>query len=135
MPCQYIHQSKLISTIDLLVRDVLFGNIDISHISVQLSKLYLPLLDDYDSALEYSPTINAFKDSTRKVMANPHSQNYRWGYYNTNRFIDYLQIHRDSILTKDKALSSEEKNHSKSLEADLRTHLKSILGCYLSELI
>lgn len=124
MPCQYIHQSKLISTIDLLVRDVLFGNIDISHISVQLSKLYLPLLDDYDSALEYSPTINAFKDSTRKVMANPHSQNYRWGYYNTNRFIDYLQIHRDSILTKDKALSSEEKNHSKSLEADLRTSFK-----------
>lgn len=115
-----IHQSKLISTIDLLVRDVLFGDIDISQVSVQLSKLYLPFIEGYDSKLDYLPTITAFEDSTKKVMDNPHSQTHRWGYYNTNRFIDYLTTHKNFIMAKDRLLNSEEKNHSKSLEIDLR---------------
>lgn len=124
MSYSHIHQSKLISTIDLLVRDVLFGDIDISQVSVQLSKLYLPLIENYDPALKYMPTIKAFKKSTEEVMDNPHSQTHRWGYYNTNRFIDYLQTHKNSIVTEDRVLSRKEKNHSKSLETDLRISFK-----------
>jgi hypothetical protein len=115
-----IHQSKLISTIDLLVRDVLFGDIDISQISVQLSKLYLPLLDDYDSTLKYAQTVEAFKHSAEKVMADPHSQNNRWGYYNTIQFINYLGNHEALITDEDAKRIKQEKSNSKSLEANLR---------------
>ena len=124
MSYPHIHQSKLISTIDLLVRDILFGDIDINRISVQLSKLYLPLLDDYDSALKYMPTIKAFKKSTEKVMAHPHSRNHRWGYYNTVQFINYLGNHEALITDEDTKLNKQEKSNSKSLEADLRISFK-----------
>lgn len=115
-----IHQSKLISTIDLLVRDVLFGDIDISQVSVQLSKLYLPLIENYDPALKYTPTVEAFKHSAEKVMADPHSQNHRWGYYNTAQFMDYLSTYKAFITDEDAKRIKQEKSNSKSLEADLR---------------
>lgn len=120
MSYSHIHQSKLISTIDLLVRDILFGDINISHVSVQLSKLYLPLLKDYDSGLKYTPTVEAFKHSTEKVMADPHSRNHRWGYYNTVQFIDYLGTHKALITDEDAELIKQEKSNSKVFEADLR---------------
>ena len=115
-----IHQSKLLSTIDLLVRDVLFGNIDISQVSVQLSKLYLPFIENYDPALKYMPTIEAFKKSTKDVMDNPHSQTHRWGYYNTVQFMDYLGNHKALITDEDAELIKQEKSNSKVLEVDLR---------------
>lgn len=115
-----IHQSKLISTIDLLVRDILFGDIDISQVSVQLSKLYLPLLDDYDSGLKYMSTVEAFKHSTEKVMADPHSRNHRWGYYNTVQFVGYLSTYKALITDEDAKRIKQEKSNSKVLEVDLR---------------
>ncbi len=120
MSYPHIAQSKLISTIDLLVRDVLFEDIDISHISIQLSKMYLPFIENYDPALKYMPTIKAFKKSTEKVMADPHSRNHRWGYYNTVQFINYLGNHKALITDEDAKLNKQEKSNSKSLEADLR---------------
>lgn len=116
----HIQQSRLISTIDLLVRDILFGDIDISYVSVQLSKLYPLLLDNYDFALEYTATIEAFKHSTEKVMVDPNSRNYRWGYYNTLQFIDYLATHKALIIDEDAQLAKQERINSKVLEADLR---------------
>lgn len=116
----HIQQSRLISTIDLLVRDILFGDIDISYVSVQLSKLYPLLLDNYDFALEYTATIEAFKHSTEKVMVDPNSRNYRWGYYNTLQFIDYLATHKALIIDEDAQLAKQERSNSKVLEADLR---------------
>lgn len=120
MSYPHIAQSKLISTIDLLVRDVLFGDIDISQVSVQLSKLYLPLIENYDPALKYMPTIKAFKKSTEEVMADPHSRNHRWGYYNTVQFIDYLGNHKALITAEDAKLIKQEKINSKVFEVDLR---------------
>lgn len=125
MSYPHIHQSKLISTINLLVRDILFGDIEISHISVQLSKLNLPLLDDYDPALEYTATVEAFKHSTEKVTANPKSQNRRWGYYNTIQFIDYLATYKALIMDEDANLTKQQRSNSKVLEADLRKLLRS----------
>lgn len=115
-----IHQSKLVSTIDLLVRDVLFGDIDISQVSVQLSKLYLPFIENYDPALKYMPTIEAFKKSTKDVMDNPYSQTHRWGYYNTVQFMDYLGNHKALITDEDAELIKQEKINSKVFEVDLR---------------
>lgn len=120
MPYPHIHQSKLISTIDLLVRDVLFDDIDISQVSVQLSNLYLPLLYDYDPTLEYAQTVEAFKHSAEKVMADPYSQAQRWDDYNTAQFMDYLGIYKALITAEDAKLNKQEKNNSKVLEIDLR---------------
>ena len=115
-----IHQSKLISTIDLLVRDVLFDDIDISQVSVQLSNLYLPLLDDYDFTLEYAQTVEAFKHSAEKVMTDPYSQAQRWDDYNTAQFMDYLGTYKALITAEDAKLNKQEKSNSKVLEIDLR---------------
>ena len=120
MSYPHIHQSKLISTIDLLVRDVLFDDIDISQVSVQLSNLYLPLLDDYDSILEYAQTVEAFKHSAEKVMADPYSQAQRWDDYNTAQFMDYLGTYKALITAEDAKLNKQEKSNSKVLEVDLR---------------
>lgn len=120
MSYPHIHQSKLISTIDLLVRDVLFDDIDISQVSVQLSNLYLPLLYDYDPTLEYAQTVEAFKHSAEKVMADPYSQAQRWDDYNTAQFMDYLGTYKALITAEDTKLNKQEKSNSKVLEIDLR---------------
>lgn len=74
MTCPIISQSQLICNVDRLVKDVLSNNININNISVQLSALYLPLVADYDSSLDYFPTITAFINSANKVMSSNHSK-------------------------------------------------------------
>lgn len=128
---QRINQAKLISDVDLLVRDVLFGKIDINHVSIQLSKLYLPLTKEDDPELKYSPTIEAFRESTKKVMAASHVQNGRWGYYNSKQFIDYLQMHRSFITKQDAVLSEQKIENSEELEAYLRKLIDTKYGVLL----
>ena len=99
---------------------VLFDDIDISQVRVQLSNLYLPLLDDYDFTLEYAQTVEAFKHSAEKVMADPYSQAQRWDDYNTAQFMDYLGTYEALITAEDAKLNKQEKSNSKVLEIDLR---------------
>lgn len=99
---------------------MLFDDIDISQVRVQLSNLYLPLLDDYDSTLEYAQTVEAFKHSSEEVMADPYSQAQRWDDYNTAQFMDYLGTYKALITAEDAKLNKQEKSNSKVLEIDLR---------------
>lgn len=114
-----ISQSKLISNVDMLVRDILFEGIDINHISIQLSQLYLPMMQDYDSELEYSPTIIAFKNSGEKVMTHQYLKDHRWGFFNTRDFIAYLFSYRDEILDYDAARNKRAIINSKNLKKDI----------------
>lgn len=62
-----ISQSKLISNIDMLIRNILFEGINTSQAGIRLLQLYLSLLEDYDYRLEYSSTITAFKNSVNEL--------------------------------------------------------------------
>lgn len=103
----------------MLVRDILFEDIDINYVSTQLSQLYLPMMQDYDSELEYSPTITAFKNSGEKVMSHQYLKDHRWGYFNTRDFIAYLFSYREEILDYDAARSKRAIINSKNLKSDI----------------
>ena len=115
MSCPVISQSQLICNVDRLVTDALSNNINISNVSIQLSALYLPLVADYDSSLDYFPTITAFIDSTNKVVSSNHSKKIRWGYYNTKNFIDNLSIYKDAILKNNIRVIEQEEVNTKRL--------------------
>ena len=115
MSCSVINQSQLICNVDRLVTDVLSNNINISNVSIQLSALYLPMVSDYDSSLDYFPTITAFIDSTNNAMRSNHLKNMRWGYYNTRDFIDNLYAYKNIILKNNVKVIKQEKVNTKKL--------------------
>lgn len=115
MSCLVISQSQLICNVDKLVTDVLSNNISINTISVQLSALYLPMIADYDSSLDYFPTITAFIDSANRVVSSNHSKKIRWGYYNTRDFIDNLYAYKSNILKNNIKVIEQEKINTKKL--------------------
>ena len=123
MSCLVISQSQLICNVDRLVTDVLSNNINISNVSVQLSALYLPLVADYDSSLNYFPTITAFIDSANRVMCSSHSKKMRWGYYNTKDFINNLYAYKDVISKNNIKLIKQEKTNTKKLDIYMRKML------------
>lgn len=110
-----ISQSQLICNVDRLVIDILFKNISISNVSIQLSALYLPMVSDYDSGLDYFPTITAFIDSANNAMFSNHSKNMRWGYYNTKSFIDNLYAYKSIVLKNNVRVIEQEKINTKKL--------------------
>lgn len=116
MSCPVTSQSQLICNVDKLVTDVLSNNINISNVSVQLSALYLPLVADYDSSLDYFPTITAFIDSANRVVSSNHSKKIRWGYYNTRNFIDNLYAYKSNILKNNIKVIEQEKVNTKKLD-------------------
>lgn len=118
-----VSQSQLICNVDRLVTDVLFKNISISNVSIQLSVLYLPMVADYDSSLNYFPNITAFIDSANNVMCGNHLKNMRWGYYNTKDFIDNLSTYKNSILKNNIRVVEQEKINTKRL------------GIYMSQIL
>lgn len=115
MSCPVISQSQLICNVDRLVTDALSNNINISNVSIQLSALYLPMVFDYDSSLDYFPTITAFIDSANNAMRSNHSKNMRWGYYNTKSFIDNLSTYKDTILKNNIRVIEQEEVNTKRL--------------------
>ena len=123
MSCLVISQSQLICNVDRLVTDVLSNNINISNVSVQLSALYLPLVADYDSSLNYFPTITAFIDSANRVMCSSYSKKMRWGYYNTKDFINNLYAYKDVISKNNIKLIKQEKVNTKKLDIYMRQML------------
>ena len=50
----------------MLIRDMLFNDVFISHVSIRLVELSLPLIYDYDFKLECSPTTTFCKNSADK---------------------------------------------------------------------
>tara|TARA_R100000935_G_scaffold24731_2_gene44358 strand:- start:2766 stop:3572 length:807 start_codon:yes stop_codon:yes gene_type:complete len=90
---------------------------------VQLSALYLPLVADYDSSLNYFPTITAFIDSANRVMCSSHSKKMRWGYYNTKDFINNLYAYKDVISKNNIKLIKQEKVNTKKLDIYMRQML------------
>lgn len=123
MSCPVINQSQLICNVDRLVTDILSNNINISNVSVQLSALYLPLLSDHDSSLDYFPTITSFINSANRVLASDHSKKMRWGYYNTKNFIDNLYAYKNIILKNNIKVIEQEKVNTKKLEIYMRQML------------
>ena len=123
MSYQIINQSQIICNVDRLVTNILSDNINISNVSMQLSALYLPLVADYDSSLDYFPTITAFMDSANRVVASDHSKKMRWGYYNTRDFIDNLYTHKSIILKNNIKVIKQEKINTKKLDIYMRQML------------
>ncbi|MCG3808617.1 inovirus-type Gp2 protein [Psychrobacter sp. Ps4] len=123
MSCSVIDQSQLICNVDRLVTDVLSNNINISNVSIQLSALYLPLVDNYDSSLDYFPTITAFINSANRVVASNHSKKMRWGYYNTKNFIDNLYAYKNIILKNNIKVIEQEKVNTKKSDIYMRQML------------
>lgn len=126
-----VSQSQLICNVDRLVTDILSKNININNVSVQLSSLYLPLVADYDSSLDYFPTITAFIDSANRVMHSSHSKKMRWGYYNTKDFINNLYAYKDVISKNNIKLIKQEKTNTKKLD----TYMRQMLNHYSRLLI
>lgn len=51
----------------MLVRNILFNDVFISYVIIRLLELSLPMINDYDFKLEYSPIITAFKNIADKI--------------------------------------------------------------------
>ena len=123
MSCSVIDQSQLICNVDRLVTDVLSNNINISNVSIQLSALYLPMVDNYDSSLDYFPTITAFINSANSTISSNHLKKMRWGYYNTKDFIDNLYAYKNIILKNNIKVIEQEKVNTKKSEIYMRQML------------
>ena len=118
-----INESQLLCNVDRLVTEVLSNKVNISHVSIQLSALYLPLISIYDPSLDYFPTITAFIDSANRVVSSNNSKKMRWGYYNTRDFIDNLYAYKSIILKNNTKVIEQEKVNTKKLDIYMRQML------------
>lgn len=118
-----INESQILCNVDRLVTKVLSNNISISHVSIQLSALYLSLISIYDPSLVYSPTITAFINSVNQVMSSQHLKKMRWGYFNTKQFIDNIYSYKETTLKNNLKLIRQERINTEEIESYMRQML------------
>ena len=116
-----INHSQLISNVDRLVRDVLFGSISLQQIKSQLNEFYYSFMISLDSELRYSKPIQAFIDSTNKIIGNVYPYNVFWDNEKTEQFIQLLSGYEKAIQKDYIAWRYQSNKNSKNLEPNIRS--------------
>ena len=116
-----INHSQLISNVDRLVRDVLFGSISLQQIKSQLNEFYYSFMISLDSELRYSKPIQAFIDSTNKIIGNVYPYNVFWDNEKTEQFIQLLSGYEKAIQKDYIAWRYQSNKNSERLEPNIRT--------------
>ena len=116
-----INQSQLISNVDRLVRDVLFGTISLQQIKSQLNEFYYSFMISLNSEDRYSKPIQAFIDSTNKIIGNVYPYNVFWDNEKTEQFIELLSGYEKAIQKDYIAWRYQSNKNSKNLELNIRS--------------
>lgn len=116
-----VNHSQLISNVDRLVRDVLFGTISFQQIKNQLNEFYYSFIISFDPEFKYLKPIQAFIESTNIIVGNAYPYNVFWDNEKTVQFIQLLLGH-EKIIRKDySAWRYQSHQNGKRLENNVRT--------------
>ena len=116
-----VNHSQLISNVDRLVRDVLFGTINFQQIKSQLNEFYYSFMISLDYELNYSKPIQAFIECTNKIISNVYPYNVFWDNEKTEQFIELLPNYKKAIQKDYNAWRYQSNKNCKRLETNIRT--------------
>ena len=116
-----VNQSQLISNVDRLVRDVLFGTINFQQIKSQLNELYYSFMISFDPEFKYLKPIQAFIESTNIIVGDAYPYNVFWDNEKTVQFIQLLLSHEKTIRKDYSAWRYQSHQNGKRLENNVRT--------------
>ena len=120
-----VNHSQLISNVDRLVRDVLFGTISFQQIKSQLNEFYYLFMTNLDTEIKYSKSIQAFMESTNVIIADDYSYNVFWNDEKTMRFIQLLEVYRMEIKKDYSAWRYQSNKNSRRLQNNIRTTISN----------
>lgn len=92
-----VNHSHLISNVDRLVRDVLFGTINFQQVKSQLNEFYYSFMISLDSESIYSKPLQAFIETTNIIIGNDYPYNVFWDVEKTVQFINLLSGYEKAI--------------------------------------
>lgn len=115
-----VNHSQLISNVDRLVRDVLFGTINFQQVKSQLNEFYYSFMISLDSEFIYSKPLQAFIESTNIIIGNDYPYNVFWDDEKTVQFINLLSGYEKAIKKDYSAWRYHSNQNSKSLEPNIR---------------
>lgn len=115
-----VNHSQLISNVDRLVRDVLFGTINFQQVKSQLNEFYYSFMISFDSEFIYSKPLQAFIESTNIIIGNDYPYNVFWDDEKTGQFINLLSGYEKAIKKDYSAWRYQSNQNSKSLEPNIR---------------
>lgn len=116
-----VNHSQLISNVDRLVRDVLFGTINFQQVKSQLNEFYYSFMISFDPEFKYLKPIQAFIESTNIIVGDAYPYNVFWDNEKTVQFIQLLLGHEKTIRKDYSAWRYQSHQNGKSLENNIRT--------------
>lgn len=116
-----VNHSQLISNVDRLVRQVLFGTINFQKIKGQLNEFYYSFMISLDPDFRYSKPIQVFIESTNIIIGDTYAYNVFWDNEKTMQFINLLSNHENMIKKDYSAWRYQSNQNSESLENNIRT--------------
>ncbi|AOY44364.1 hypothetical protein AOT82_1985 [Psychrobacter sp. AntiMn-1] len=116
-----VNHSQLISNVDRLVRDVLFGTINFQQVKSQLNEFYYSFMISLNSEDRYSKPIQAFIETTNMIIGNDYPYNVFWDDEKTVQFIQLLLSHEKTIRKDYSAWRYQSHQNGKRLENNVRT--------------
>ncbi|MCG3841900.1 inovirus-type Gp2 protein [Psychrobacter sp. Ps1] len=116
-----VNHSQLISNVDRLVRDVLFGTISFQQIKSRLNELYYSFIISFDPEFKYLKPIQAFIESTNIIVGDAYPYNVFWDNEKTVQFIQLLLSHEKTIRKDYSAWRYQSHQNGKRLENNVRT--------------
>lgn len=116
-----VNHSQLISNVDRLVREVLYGTINLQQIKNQLNEFYYSFMISLDSDSKYSKPIQTFIESTNAIIAGDYPCNVFWDDEKTMQFIKVLSSYEIAIKKDYSAWRYQSNKNSERLENNIRT--------------
>lgn len=116
-----VNHSQLISNVDRLVRDVLFGTINFQQVKSQLNEFYYSFMISLDSEFRYSKPLQAFIESTNIIIGNDYPYNVFWDNEKTMQFIQLLSGYEKVIKKDYSAWRYQSNKNCRNLEPNIRT--------------
>ena len=116
-----VNQSQLISNVDRLVRDVLFGTISFQKIKSQLNEFYYSFMISLNTEDGYSKPIQAFIETTNIIIGDAYPYNVFWDNEKTVQFIQLLLGHEKTIRKDYSVWRYQRHKNGKRLENNVRT--------------
>ncbi|MGE6440854.1 YagK/YfjJ domain-containing protein [Psychrobacter sp. NPDC078409] len=116
-----VNHSQLISNVDRLVRDVLFGTISFQQIKSRLNEFYYSFMISFDPEFKYLKPIQAFIESTNIIVGDAYTYNVFWDNEKTVQFIQLLLSHEKTIRKDYSAWRYQSHQNGKRLENNVRT--------------
>ncbi len=116
-----VNHSQLISNVDRLVRDVLFGTINFQQVKSQLNEFYYSFMISLDSEFRYSKPLQAFIESTNIIIGNDYPYNVFWDDEKTVQFVQLLLNYEKAIKKDYSAWRYQSNKNCRNLESNIRT--------------